>query len=125
MQFSVSELARIANCFRSSLFQRPQLYFYLLPSEKRVASRRVFFLVEPARKLPDDAILIGRYDAPIHEGEFVADLVHIARALPEPAQEACRGICAGPPVPKQRKAPSKRAASPLYAPSSRHIGAAP
>lgn len=125
MEFTPEQLARLANSFRSSLFQRPQLYFYLLPGEKRVASRRVYYLVEPARKLPADAILIGRYDAPIHESEFISDLVHIAAPLPEPAPDACRGICAGPATPRNGEAPATLATNRFRATSSQQVGASP
>jgi hypothetical protein len=121
MQFTPEQLARIGNLFRASLFQRQHLYFFLCPGEKRIRSRLVFYRIEDPRALPADAVLIGRYDWPIHEREFIADLVEVASPLPEPAPEACTGICAGPPIAKQRQAPSARPAGPFDAPSLRQI----
>lgn len=121
MQFTPEQLARIANCFRSSLFQRQHLYYFLCPGEKRVRSRLVFYRIEDPRALPADAVLIGRYDWPIHEREFIADLVEVASPLPEPAPEACAGICAGPPIPKARKCAPNRTASAFALHGARHI----
>ncbi len=78
-----AERARFGNLFRASIFQRQALRLWWLPKERHITSRRTYELVEKRRRLPEGAIYIGSYEAPVHESLFLEDLDELLRAIRE------------------------------------------
>lgn len=78
-----AERARFGNLFRASIFQRQALCLWWLPKERHITSRRTHELVEKRRRLPEGAIYIGRYEAPVHESAFLEDLDDLLRCIRE------------------------------------------
>lgn len=78
-----AERARFGNLFRASIFQRQNLRLWWLPKERHITSRRTYELVEKRRRLPEGAIYIGSYEAPVHESAFLEDLDDLLRAIRE------------------------------------------
>lgn len=77
------ERARLGNIFRASIFQRQALKMWWLPKERHITSRRTYELVEKRRRLPEGAIYIGSYEAPVHESLFLDDLDDLLKAIRE------------------------------------------
>jgi hypothetical protein len=75
------ERARLGNIFRASIFQRQSLRLWWLPKERHITSRRTYELVEKRRRLPEGAIYIGTYEAPVHESLFLDDLDDLLRCI--------------------------------------------
>lgn len=71
---SAAERKRIGGVFRSSLFQRQQLDFWWIASERHITSRLSIEGAQPRRRLPDGSIFIGSYCDPHPEKDFLADL---------------------------------------------------
>lgn len=78
-----AERARFGNLFRASIFQRQALRLWWLPKERHITSRRTYELVEKRRRLPEGAVYIGSYEAPVHESLFLEDLDELLRAIRE------------------------------------------
>jgi hypothetical protein len=78
-----AERARFGNLFRASIFQRQSLRLWWLPKERHITSRRTYELVEKRRRLPEGAIFIGSYEAPVHESAFLDDLDDLLRCIRE------------------------------------------
>ncbi len=78
-----AERARFGNIFRASIFQRQNLKIWWLPKERHITSRRTYELVEKRRRLPEGAVYIGSYEAPVHESLFLEDLDELLRAIRE------------------------------------------
>lgn len=68
------ERARFGNLFRAQLFQRQMLQLFWIPSERHITTRRTYELKERRRTLPMGAILIGTYEFPCPESQFLDDL---------------------------------------------------
>lgn len=78
-----AERARFGNIFRASIFQRQNLKIWWLPKERHITSRRTYELVEKRRRLPEGAIYVGSYEAPVHESLFLDDLDELLKAIRE------------------------------------------
>lgn len=84
MTLHPSERAHIINVFGAYLGNHGALDLYWVPSQKRVAMRRV--ITERAtRRLPHDAIHVGRYQAPCPCDVYIADLEAVIADIKAPA----------------------------------------
>ena len=80
-QLSIEEVARFKNWFRSSIWQRQDLWLYWLPGKRHITSRSTFSPKLLPRRLPQDAVPVGRFVFPVLEREFVAALEETIKAL--------------------------------------------
>ena len=80
MSLHRSERAHIVNVFGAYLGNHGELDLYWIPSQKRAAMRRIV-TQRQRRRLPDDAIHVGRYRQPCPCEVYIADLELVIAAL--------------------------------------------
>lgn len=77
-----SERAHIINVFGAYLGNHGDLDLYWVPSQKRAVMRRVHTM-RATRRLPADAVYVGRYRQPCPCDDYIGDLEAVIAAQQE------------------------------------------